>query len=72
MRELGINVIAGPNWDSHMEVICENMSESWCKFANERKSKYNSRPIPLKYFEWSSQIAVTDRYLEYDPLFGKN
>ena len=30
MRELGINVIAGPNWDSHVEVICENMSESWC------------------------------------------
>ena len=69
MRELGINVIAGPNWDSHVEVICENMSESWCKFANKRRK---SEPFPLKFFEWSYQIAVTDRFLEYDPNFSTN
>ena len=69
MRELGINVIAGPNWDSHVEVICENMSESWCKFANKRR---NTEPFPLKFFEWSYQIAVTDRLLQYDPNFSKN
>ena len=70
MRELGINVVTGPNWDSNAELICDNMSESWCKWANKRKSKYNYSPIPLKSFEWSSQNAVTDRFMEYDPLFG--
>ena len=69
MREIGINVIAGPNWDSHAKVICDNMSYTWCTWADSRK---NTSPIPLKTFEWSSQIAVTGRFIEYDPLFGKN
>ena len=61
MRELGINVLYGPNWDSHAEVICDNMSQSWCKLANKRKSKFYP-PTPLKSFEWSYQISVSDRY----------
>ena len=36
MRELGINVISGPNWDSHAEVICDQMSEILCKYAKRK------------------------------------
>ena len=33
MRKLGINVIGGPNWDSHANDICATMSKGWCEFA---------------------------------------
>ena len=39
MRELGINVINGPNWDSHVEVICDKMSKSLCKYVKRRENK---------------------------------
>ena len=32
-RKLGINVIGGPNWDSHVKDICANMSEKRCSKA---------------------------------------
>jgi len=65
-RKLGINVIGGPNWDSHVEDICANMSESWCTMA--KLNKY-SEPQPLKSREWYAQITVSDRFQEYDPLY---
>ena len=49
MRKLGINVISGPDWDSHVNIICDSMSESWCKFAKNKKSK---QPVSLKSYEW--------------------
>ena len=39
MRELGINVFGGANWDSHIDDVCDNMSEFWCKYARKTKSK---------------------------------
>ena len=39
MRELGINVLGGPNWDSHIDDVCDNMSEFWCDYARKTKSK---------------------------------
>ena len=48
-RKLGINVIGGPNWHSHVKDICANMSESWCESA---KWNLHTEPEPLKTREW--------------------
>ena len=48
-RKLGINVIGGPNWHTHVKDICANMAESWC---NSAKGHYHSEPEPLKTREW--------------------
>ena len=48
-RKLGVNVIGGPNWDSHVKDICANMSESWC---NSAKGNKHMEAQPLKSREW--------------------
>ena len=67
-RKLGVNVIGGPNWNSHVKDICANMSEFWCKKA---KGNRHREPQPLKSREWYYQITVEDRYQTYDPLYGE-
>ena len=67
-RKLGINVLGGPNWANNVKHICANMSEYWCNQAKKRLEK-GEEPEPLKNLEWSQQIAVTDRFQEYDPNF---
>ena len=37
-RKLGVNVIGGPNWDSHVEDICANMSRHWCNSAKDNSN----------------------------------
>ena len=54
-RKLGINVIGGPNWQTHVDDICANMSEHWC---NDAKSNFNMEPQPLKSREWYYQVTV--------------
>ena len=58
-RELGINVIGGPNWHKHAKAICENMDKKNCHDAHMR---HLWEPEPLKTREWYYQISVTDRY----------
>jgi len=67
-RKLGINVLFGPNWDKHTKDICANMSEGWCKDA---KFSHFREAQPLKSREWYYQIAIEDRYQEYDPSYGE-
>ena len=66
-RNLGINVIGGPNWQSHVDDICANMSDSWCQSAKEH---LDMEPVPLKSQEWSSQITLSWQYQEYDPTYA--
>jgi len=66
-RKLGINVLYGPNWESHVVDICANMSEGWC---NDAKNSRGKEPQPLKSREWYTQVTVSDRFQQYDPNFG--
>lgn len=61
-------MIGGPNWNSHVKDICANMSESWC---NSAKGNEHMEAQPLKSREWYTQITISDRYQEYDPLYDE-
>ena len=48
-RELGVNVIGGPNWHKHAKAICDNMDKKNCHDAHMR---HFWEPEPLKTREW--------------------
>ena len=69
LRNLGVWVMNGPNWEHDKKVICKYLGPSACMNA----MVISGQPQPIRSREWYAQIAVEGRFQEYAPdyLYGE-
>ena len=56
-RGLGVYAVNGPNWESDLQTICDNLSQKACLEA--QKLADTGVPISVKMLEYQKQLAET-------------